>query len=135
MKRFRFLVFLIVFCSLTAVAQKSSIKVQGIVVDNSTSKPLSYATIALYEAGTKELITGDITDADGKFSIRSSSSNFYVEVSFLGYNTITISDYEVNGQSVYLKTIKVQPNDEILDDVMVIAEKSQTVFELDKRVF
>jgi outer membrane receptor protein involved in Fe transport len=96
---------------------------------------LSYATIALYEKDTKDLITGGITDAEGKFSVQSSSSNFYVEVSFLGYNSIVINDYEINGQSVYLKTIKVEPNEELLNDVMVTAEKSQTVFELDKRVF
>jgi outer membrane receptor protein involved in Fe transport len=133
--KLRSITFFLILFSFSVNAQKHSIKVQGIVVDNSTTKPLSYATIALYEKDTKDLITGGITDAEGKFSVQSSSSNFYVEVSFLGYNSIVINDYEINGQSVYLKTIKVEPNEELLNDVMVTAEKSQTVFELDKRVF
>lgn len=108
---------------------------EGVVVDKSTSKPLDFATIALYENESKELISGGITNSVGKFTLESASQDFYVEVSFLGYNTVVINEYEIKGQSVYLKTIMIEPDEELLEDVLVTAEKSQTVFELDKRVF
>lgn len=129
------LLLILIILTSPVIAQKSSIKVEGVVVDKSTSKPLDFATIALYENESKELIAGGITNSVGKFTLASTTEDFYVEVSFLGYTTLLVSDYEIKGQSVYLKTIMIEPDQELLEDVLVTAEKSQTVFELDKRVF
>lgn len=129
------LLLLLIILTSPVIAQKSTIKVEGVVVDRSTSKPLDFATIALFDNESKDLISGGITNSSGKFTLQSATREFYVEVSFLGYNTIVIRDYEINGQSVFLKTIEIEPDQKLLSDVMVTAEKSQTVFELDKRVF
>ncbi|MEQ6121582.1 TonB-dependent receptor [Reichenbachiella sp. MALMAid0571] len=123
--------------SLNTLAQKSqsSILVQGKVVDKSTSKPLDYATIALVNKEDKSILAGGITDSEGTFSIKSPHTNIYIEVSFLGYNTVVINDFKITGSIISLPNIEVQPDQEMLTEVTVTAEKSKTTFELDKRVF
>lgn len=132
-----FLILLTLGLSFESLAQKSQtpIMVQGKVVDKSTSKPLDYATVALVNKEDKSVLAGGITDSQGAFSVKSPHGNIYIEVSFLGYNTVVINDFEITGSTINLNMIEVQPDQEMLTEVTVTAEKSKTTFELDKRVF
>ena len=61
--------------------QKQTIKVVGNLVEEETSQPVPYATVALYATNTKELITGMTSDEEGQFSISTTSTDFYVKIS------------------------------------------------------
>jgi hypothetical protein len=62
-------------------------------------------------------------------------SDFFIKITYLGYKTLIINNIEINAQIIDLKTIPVTPDQDLLDEVVITGEKSQTVFKLDKRVF
>lgn len=130
-----FLTILLAFVTFQLSAQNPSVNVTGRVVDKNSSKPLDFATVAVIQKGETAVIAGGVTDSDGLFSIKSPSVDIYVEVSFLGYNKLVIENLEVKGGVASLGTIVLSPDQELLSEVTVTAEKSRTVFELDKRVF
>lgn len=53
----------------------------------------------------------------------------------MGFETKTITEFTVTNRKVNLGTIKLAPNSQALDEVVVTGEVSKTVFKLDKRVF
>src|SRR5690606_3738085 len=55
--------------------------------------------------------------------------------SFMGYETMTITDLTINNGRASLGNISLKTNSQVLDEIMVVGEKSTVEFELDKRVF
>ncbi|NNE55767.1 MAG: TonB-dependent receptor plug domain-containing protein, partial [Flavobacteriales bacterium] len=134
---FKFLIFcfaaLVVSTSLQA--QPRQVSVNGLVKDKNSSEPVPYATVVIHDATTNEIRTGTTTQEDGRFSIRTKNARIYVSVSFIGYLTDTIRDLKMNNGIIDLGTIAIEADQELLDEVVVVGEKSRTEFKLDKRVF
>lgn len=129
------LVFACLISSHLVFAQTSTIEVIGKVIESSSKEAVEFATVMIADADTKDPLTGTTTDADGNFSLSTTAQRFYVEVSFIGYVTQKITDITVTNGKVDLQTIVLGENSQTLDEVVVRAEKSQTEFKLDKRVF
>ena len=114
---------------------QNTIEVTGSLIEAETSQPVPYATVAFYDKDTKAVIKGATSDDDGNFNITVATSNFYIEISFMGFATKTITNYKIVNNKVALGTISLAPDNQALDEVTVRAEVSKTVFKLDKRVF
>ena len=125
---------LLILSSSFAIAQQN-IEVIGKLVEKETSQTIPYATIVIKDKSTNKNIRGVITDDSGNFIITTTKPNFYVEISFMGFETKTITEFTVTNRKVNLGTIKLAPNSQALDEVVVTGEVSKTVFKLDKRVF
>jgi len=125
----------LLFCSTFTIAQSSGITIKGKVVDGTTETPIEFATIMVGDKITKEPITGTTTDLEGNFQVETKAKDFYIEVSFIGYAARTIEDFTIQQGKVDLGTINLGENSQVLDEVVVRAEKSTTEFKLDKRVF
>ncbi len=117
------------------IAQNTTITIEGNLLDADTQQPISYATVAAVSSETKKVITGTITDDNGKFSFNSHDNNIYVELSFMGYEKKTISDFEIAGNTINLGTVLLKQDAQLMEEVMVQGEKSSVEFKLDKRVF
>ncbi len=118
-----------------ATAQEQEIEVFGNLVEEETAQPVPYATVALYKTGTEELITGVISAEDGTFSVSTTQTNFYVKISFMGYQSKTLTAFTISGDEVNLGTVSLAPDMKLLDQIVVEGEVSKTTFQLDKRVF
>ena len=116
-------------------SQNKSITITGLVLDKQTNQPIEYATIAVLDNQSKKAITGSITAQDGSFSFPTEARNFYIEISFIGYSTKTINNFQTANHTINLKTILLEQTLEGLDEVLIQAETSQTVFKLDRRIF
>lgn len=116
-------------------AQQTEIEIVGTLVDAESSQPIPYATVALYSTNTKTIVTGTTTDGKGQFSVDTSETDFYIEISFMGFKTKTISDFTAQNSKIDLGIIQLSEDNETLEEVVVMAEVSKTVFKLDKRVF
>ena len=127
-------IFLLCICYSPIQAQ-NIVTVVGKVVEGNTNVPIELANIIIMNTDSKEPITGTTTGDDGTFSLKTDASNFYIEISFIGYSTTTISDYNIVKNKIDLKTISLNQALEGLDEVVVRAETSQTEFKLDKRIF
>ncbi len=97
--------------------------------------PIPYATVFIVDIESNENITGTSTDDDGKFIIKSNRRNFYIEVSFIGYESLKISDIALQADDIDIGIIALKKEHQVLDEVELRAEKSSTEFKLDRRVF
>ncbi len=90
------LVVLVPLMASTALAQKGS--VFGVIVDNENGETLIGANVLV--EGTMQ---GATTDLDGRFEIANLDAGTYtLVVSYIGYNTMTVTDVEVAEEPVRL---------------------------------
>lgn len=127
----------LLFCFSTnlMLAQDTQISFSGKLVEANTNQPISYATVALYDSKSLEIITGTTTNDDGTFIINYSSYNVYLEISFMGFKTKKINEFDTSTNNIDLGVIQLTPDNQVLDEVVVAGEASKTVFKLDKRIF
>lgn len=121
-------------CPAHGQSQKQT-TIKGIVIGAVSNEPLEYATVAVYATNDSSLITGGITDTEGSFVIPVKATEIYIAVDFLGYKKYTSEVIVLSGAELELKKILLQPDNNLLSEVVVSAEKSQTSFRLDKRIF
>ena len=102
------------FCTVAAFAQKGTLR--GTVIDE-TGQPLYSANAVL-----KGTTIGTTTDFDGKFELKADPGTYSLVVSFIGYNSLTITDVEVKtGEVNVIEVIKIQPSSSELGEVTVTA--------------
>ncbi|WP_308992736.1 TonB-dependent receptor [Mariniflexile litorale] len=116
-------------------AQNTLKKITGKVMEATNKQPIEYATIALIQNTTSTPITGTISDSNGHFAIETNATDFYIEVSFMGYASQLIKELQLNKTKIDLGVITLSEDLNALGEVLIRAEKSQTEFKLDKRVF
>jgi len=131
------LITILVLCISTIAlqAQKARTIISGQVLENTNALPIEFATVMLSDKSTSEMLTGTTTDQDGKFLLSTDSKAFNINVSFIGFSDLTLKDYKIVNNRLDLGTIKLSLDGETLDEVTVRAERSQTEFKLDKRIF
>ncbi len=116
-------------------AQKETITIKGTVVEEFGGQPIAFATVLISDNENKKPITGTTTLDDGSFILETDTSNFYIEVSFLGYQTKTFGLPSTQNKTLDLGTISLSEDAKQLEEVVVQGEVSRTEFKLDKRVF
>ncbi|HEY9221072.1 MAG TPA: TonB-dependent receptor [Lutibacter sp.] len=109
MRKFKNLLIAVLFISSTAIFAQT--KLTGKVVDES-NQPLPGATLIV--KGTK---AGTTTDFDGNFTFETSVSGGILQVSFVGYETTSVT---FKG-SANLGTIALKPSAETLDEIVITA--------------
>ena len=114
---------------------QSETLITGMIAGKSSQQPIEFATVLISEKAKGKAITGTTTDIDGSFSIVTKASDFQVEFSFIGFVNQKVVDFEIVDGKIDLGTIYLAENSTTLDEVTVRAERSQTEFKLDKRVF
>ena len=121
----------ILYCPV-AMAQ---VTIKGTVVEESSGQPIAYATVMVGDNETKKPIDGTTTLDDGSFSLETDASDYYIEVSFLGFRTKTFGPPPTQGKTIDLGKVALTEDAEQLQEVVVQGEVSRTEFKLDKRVF
>lgn len=101
--------FLLLFVTLSLQAQ--SVILSGKVVDTN-QEPLAGASVVI-----RELKKGSSTDFEGNFKIKVPEGKHVVEVSFVGFNTIT-KEVSTNDKNL---TIVLRSEENVLDEVLVSA--------------
>ena len=129
------LILLFCFFCITATGQQGSVTFIGKIVEKISGQPVAYATVMIGDKMTQHAITGVTTLEDGTFSIDTNAKDFYIEVSFIGFEKVVIQPPVSQRGTVDLGTIKITEDTQQLEEVVVEGEVSQTVFKLDKRVF
>lgn len=128
-----FALFPILLASIWIQAQNNIIK--GRVVISKSNIPVEYATVALIDAESKAVISGEMTDYNGSFLIKAPSTKVMLEISFMGFKNILIDSIPFFEGVSDLGSLEMTENSMMIEEVVVRAEKSTTEFKLDKRVF
>lgn len=132
-KNIHFILFFML-CSLS-MAQEHEVEIFGTIVEEETAQAVPYATVVVYKNGSKEIVSGATSDDNGNFSLYTKASDFYVEISFMGYKTKVLNNLSAVNNKINLGVISLSQDNLALEEVVVTGEVSKTVFKLDKRVF
>lgn len=134
MKNYSHFAICLLFTILGQGLSAQNITISGSVIEGRNNTPVEFATVVLSNS-SNDMIDGTTTDAQGAFQLESSTENFIITVSFIGFAEVKITDYKIVGGTVDLGAIRLSEEGQRLDEIVVRAEKSQTEFKLDKRVF
>lgn len=123
--------------ALSAQSQSPLMKIIGSIKDADSGSALEFATISLYSLPDSTLLGGTLTDDRGHFVLESTNQADYALIEFIGYAAtyIDLRDYEWNSRNIDLGEIKVSSSGFQLEGIDIVAERSETSFGLDKRIF
>jgi outer membrane receptor protein involved in Fe transport len=125
---------LIVLCSsILLYGQDGKLMISGTVLDEK-KQPIPYATAAAYDADST-LIAGAVSTDEGSFEIAIEPGEYFVKVTFIGYEDQIIPGVSVTDSDVSLGSISIAPAVDVLKEVVITGEKDQMDLQLDKRVF
>ena len=85
-------------------------KIAGTIMDGEFNEPMAFANVLI-----KNTTKGTTSDFDGKYSIDVEAGNYSLVFSYIGYQTIEISD------------VVVKSNDEVIVDVTLYTNSLETV--------
>lgn len=90
----------------------------GKVFDHETNEPLPFVNVVLFQTSDSLYIDGTITDEKGNFTLQISDDNYFIKVSYVGYQPklLNISDLEN-------VTIRLDPNINSLSEVTITAQQ------------
>ncbi|MFN2395211.1 MAG: TonB-dependent receptor domain-containing protein [Bacteroidales bacterium] len=111
--------------------------IKGVIYDLNTLVPLEFATITIKKAEDGSLVTGAITDINGFFRLNDVKKGIYfIEIGYLGYNEKVIEEVVLDDkqESIDLGDIEMSPSDELLDEVVVVADRPTMSYQIDKKV-
>jgi len=117
------------------IAQNETVKIIGKVYEESGDRPIEFATVLIADNETKKPIKGTTTLEDGSFVLETQASNFYIEVSFIGFKSKSFGQPVTRSQTIDLGMVRLSEDTQQLEEVVVQGEISRTEFKLDKRVF
>ncbi|MFP4846874.1 outer membrane beta-barrel protein [Winogradskyella sp. PE311] len=114
-------------------AQKE-VKVQGIVMEEGSNIPLEYATITFKKITDNSVVTGEITDSKGKFSIDVPVGTYNIYVEYISYKTKEYPNKTID-KAINLGTVSLALDVDTLNEVTVVAESTTVEIKLDKKVY
>ena len=127
---------LIITCFLCSIAfgfAQNSGSIKGKVIDKKTNEPLPYVNIILKD--NDKIVTGGVTTEDGNFAINKLGLQKYtVEIQFIGYTTVVKNIDLTSDANQNLGTIAISEDVSELKDVEVVAERSNMVQKIDRKV-
>lgn len=128
-------VFLLFTATLSAQTQTALVK--GKVIDSLSANPLASSTVQFFEKGQEKLTSGNLSAANGDFSIRLPFGRYYAVIGFTGYASDTTGDFLLSAEQsiVDLGVIKLLSKATMLQRVVVQAERSYMQLSLDKKIF
>jgi len=113
---------------------QSNFSIRGKVVDEDGAI-VPFASAALYTKQDTTLVTGGVSNDEGKFEINASPGNYFLKVTFLSYQDKIISPLTVTNKDIDLGSITLQTGSQVLESVTVEGERNQMTLQLDKRIF
>jgi outer membrane receptor protein involved in Fe transport len=130
---------LLLFTTITAVAQTGNGTISGRLMDGATNKPLDFATVSLVNKADSKPVKGMQTDLDGNFKLTGINDGYYLlRISFVGYLTYIKDSIRINDarRAVQVGTIRLRASkSSLLKEVVVTGQKSQIQLSTDKKVF
>jgi len=120
---------------LAGYAQKGF--VSGLVLDNESNETIPFATIILLDQSSKT-VKGAISNDNGTFSINTITLNTYtVQVSFIGYQTVTIKDVKLTKETpeINLGNILLKPQLESLNTITLEAKTKTATTKIDRKTY
>ncbi len=138
---FRYMTLFLIAITLAVSAQPSlsttARNISGVVIDSASTTALPFANITLHNKLDSSFVTGISSGTDGTFSLANiSDGNYYLKVSFVGYNTKFVPGINIsnNKPQVNLGKISLSKTAYEISGAEVVGEKVSEELHLDKKV-
>ena len=135
------LLVLALMLGLTSIAQRPQnyqarpkIVLTGKVIDEETQQPLEYATITLKNPRFPDRLQGGITAADGSFRFEIFPGRYTITTEYISFAS-NVKEGVVLRETTDLGTIALGISVAALDEVELVAERTEVEIRLDKRVY
>ena len=129
-------IFVLAAAMICAVSMAANNKVSGVIKDAADKTALIGVNVTLVESqkskgeSTRNVVSGTVTDAHGKFSLESETGEFVLECSYIGYEPIGMS-LAVNS-NINLGTIEMNEASTELSEVVV--EGDAVIQKVDRQI-
>lgn len=110
------------------------VNLSGKILDQETKQPLEYATITLKNPRFPERLQGGITDAEGNFKFEVFPGKYTITSEYISFEP-NIQNNIVIRSALDLGTIELSIAVDSLDEVELVAERTEVEIRLDKRVY
>ena len=115
-------VFLAIFALVASSVFAQTGKIRGVVMNGAMGEPLMSATVAV--AGTSN---GAFTDFDGNYELEVDAGTISIQLSYMGYKTMTIEGVEVKaGEITVMDNITMEEDVEVFDQEIVVTADAIT---------
>jgi outer membrane receptor protein involved in Fe transport len=111
--------------------------IKGKAVNEQTRQPLEYVSIAVYSDKDSSLISGTISQPDGRFSITvNRPGKFYLVADFVGFRKKIISDIllKPGSETFDAGDISLEQETVMIGEVEVVGDKPFVSYQIDKKV-
>ncbi len=112
--------------------------VTGKLIDGTQDEPLMFASLVLHQLPDSAMVSGAISDEEGRFLIEEvPAGRYYLSINYVGYPRQTINDIAITMRQREhdAGTIRIMPDAALLDEVTVEATRELMEVGLDRRVF
>lgn len=79
----KFLIISLLFTSVTTFSQS----IKGKIVDSNSQEALSFANVAVMSIPDSSIITGTVSDEEGRFLVAIPDGKLFARISLIGYET------------------------------------------------
>ncbi len=114
-------------------------RMYGKVIEAGSKKPVEFASVVLLWFNKDSLIAGCLAKENGDFALENLPpyGGYRLRVSFLGYKTFETKVYIVPPNKIDqdLGDLKLEPDEQLLKEVEVTAEKNTFVMSVDRKVY
>ncbi len=111
--------------------------ITGTFIDKQSGEPLMFASVVLNAKSDSTMVSGAITNEDGKFTMEELPPGlFFITVNFVGYPSQNFNNIRITFRenTVDMGIIEVEPMAKMLDEVTVEAARTLMETGLDRRV-
>jgi outer membrane receptor protein involved in Fe transport len=112
--------------------------ISGTVIDSLSKKPVDYATVSVFKAGTTSPLTGGLTDEKGVFRISNVPVGEYrIQVDFIGYKRMEIAKVTLTAEqgNKNVGNVIISPTANMLKAVQITGQQALIENKIDKLVF
>lgn len=107
--------------------------IKGKIIEKNTKNAVGFASVAISANG--EIISGDLTDEDGSFTITNlPNQEVEVSVEYIGFKTYKNTVNLSTDKNIDLGTVLLETDEEVLDAVVINAERSTMEQLVDRKV-
>lgn len=125
----------ILFFFLTSIAAMAQRHVTGLVVESDTEEPVAQTTVRLLRTDST-LVTGGLTDLNGKFRVKAPSAGTYIlQVTCVGFKAYTKRVKVSDDKDVALGTLTLKPDAIMLKGATVTGQAAKVVVKADTFVY
>ena len=124
--------------TVSVYAQTTGASIAGVVIEADTEEGMEFVTVMLYDADTKDMLQGTVTDSEGKFRLSNVAlGEYYVKLTFIGFKTKRSDPFviETANEEIDLEELAIEVSESILEDIEVVAEKSTYQMDIDRKVY